>query len=258
MLGFLRISVKTKLRAIASAMGSLVLTGCHKSAGIAAAFVVAAIVVATLTAPVTVPLTVFPGGEVVKPALLLPFTSEVSAAAVTPDGNKLYIADSLHNTVSVIDVSTRRVIAVLDVATGPRFIAITHDSSKVLVSNFGSHDLDGNTLTIIDSATDTVVNTVNVGAQPFAIAITPNDDKALVANSGGDSISLIDLNSSSVNTLAALQGFTGDNPVAIVISSDGSQAFVANRGSSDVTVIDIDNEQVIHTETVGAAPTVSV
>ncbi len=256
MFGFLRDVVQRQMRAIASLIGSLMFAGCGKGAGIAAAIIVAAIVVATVTAPVTVPLTVFPGGDVVKPALLLPFSGEVNAAAVTPDGNKLYVADSLHNTVSVIDVSTRRVITVLDVATGPRFVAITQDGSKVLVSGFGNHLLDGNTLTIIDSSSDTVINTLSVGAQPFAIAITPNSDKALVANSGGNSISIIDLNTNAViNTLTAAEGFTGVNPVAIVINSDGAQAFVVNRGSSDVTVIDVINEQVTNTKVVGAAPT---
>ncbi len=256
MFGMLLSVAQGRKRASVPAVGSLIISGCGKGAGIAAALVVAAIVLATVAAPVTVPLTVFPGGDVVKPALLLPFSGEINAAAVTPDGNKLYAADSLHNTVSVIDVSTRRVTKVMDVATGPRFVAITPDGSKVLVSNFGSRDLDGNTLTIIDSASDEVVETLSVGAQPFAIAITPDNNKALVVNAVDDSVSVIDLKTNSIiNTLDAAQGFTGVNPVAIVMSSDGAQAFVANRSSSDVTVIDVNNEQVTNTVVVGAAPT---
>lgn len=234
---------------------SLIVTACGDS-GAVVAVIAAAVILAGLAAPVTVPLVVFPGGGAVKPALLLPFTSEVQAAAVTPNGNKLYAADILHNTVSVIDLKTRRVSAVLDVETGPQFVAITPDGKKVLVSNFGTRDLAGHALTIIDSVSDSVVAILNVGAKPFAIAITPNSKKAYVTNASGNSVSVIDLDTNSVSaTIGVAAGFASLEPVAVVMNSNGSQAYVVNRGSNDVAIIDTNTDQVLHTIPVGVKPT---
>lgn len=237
---------------------SLIVLGCGGSGGVGVAAIVGVALIALLgvTAPVTVPLVVFPGGDALKPAALLPFSGEVHAVTVTPDGSKLYVADSLHNTISVIDTSTRQVIAVLDVPTGPRFLAATPDGNKVLVSSFGTRNLDGNTVTIIDTSSDTVVVNLAVEAKPFAMAITPDANKAFVANSVGNSVSVIDLNSNSVsNTIAAAAGFVSLEPNAIVISSDGTQAFVANRGSNDIAIINTQTELVVTTAAVGAIPT---
>ena len=231
--------------------------GCGGGAGPAAIVgVVALIGLLGATSPVVVPLVVFPGGNALKPAALLPFSGEVNAVTVTPDGSKLYVADNLHNTVSVIETSTRQVIAVLDVPTGPRFLAATPDGNKVLVSSFGTRNLNGNLVTIIDTASDTVVTSLTVEAKPFAIAITPNSSKAFVVNSAGNSVSVIDLSNNSVSkTIDAGDGFVSLEPVAIVISSDGAQAFVANRGSNDVAIINTQTENVARTEAVGATPT---
>jgi YVTN family beta-propeller protein len=206
------------------------------------------------TSPATVPLVVFPGGEALKPAVLLPFSGEVNAVTVTPDGHKLYVADSLHNTVSVVDLPTRTVIAVLDVPTGPRFLTVTPDGGKVLVSSFGNHLLDGNTVSIIDTVNDSVREILTVGAKPIAIAVMPDNSKAFVLNSADNSVSVIDLVNDSISkTINAAAGFA--EPVAVVLSSDGSRAFVANRGSNDVAVINTQTEQVVQNVGVGETPT---
>lgn len=228
------------------------LTGCDGGAGFAA-------LIAGLSggSAATVPLVVFPGQETDKPAALLPFTAEVRALAITPDGAKLYAADTLHNTVSVIDTATRRTTKVLDaMGTGPRFIAVTPDGRKALVAHFGTVTFNNlsvpdNTVAVIDTSTDAVTATVTVGRAPFAIAVTPNNAKAYVANSADDTVSVIALGNDTVTATLNV----GTQPVAIAITRDGGRAFVANRGSDNVTVIDVATDQVTGTLAVGDAPT---
>lgn len=234
-----------------------VLAGCSGGGAGLGALIVA---LASSNAATTVPLVVFPGDEATKPAVLLPFTSEVQALAVSPDGRRLFTADSLHNTVSVIDTTSKAVITVLDVSTGPRFIAVTPDSSKALVTGYGnvdiiSRDLPNNKVSIIDTAS-LQVSEITVGNRPHAIAFSSDSATAYVTNSGADSISIIDLNSDTlVTTLDNTSGFFGIEPVAIAITADDSRAFVVNRGSNDVITIDLQTTQVIHTEPVGFKPT---
>ncbi len=259
-----RVVRRVRARFVALISISFIILGCGGCGGGGVAAIVGVVALVGLlgaTSPVVVPLVVFPGGDALKPAALLPFSGEANAVTVTPDGSKLYVADNLHNTVSVIETSTRQVIAVLDVPTGPRFLAATSDGNKVLVSSFGirhpnGNFLNGNLVTIIDTASDTVVKSLTVEAKPFAIAITPNSSKAFVANSAGNSVSVIDLSNNSFSkTIDAGDGFVSLEPVAIVISSDGAQAFVANRGSNDVAIINTQTENVVRTEAVGATPT---
>ena len=206
-------------------------------------------------AALTVPLVIFPGQQDTKPAALLPFTAEVHALAITPDDNKLYAADTLHNAVSVIDARTRRVIKIIDVGTGPRFIAVSPDGRKALVANFGTFFDADNTVVVIDTASDQVVATITVGKRPFAIAITPDNRRAYVANSADNTISVIDLSANTVTTIGAAANYTGVEPVAIVITSDGKRAFVANRGSNNLSMLDLQSNQVLRTEPVGVKPT---
>ncbi len=252
---------------LAAVWTSLMLVGCGGSGGAGVAAIVGVVAVAILlsvSAPVTVPLVVFPGGPALKPAAFLLMSGETNAVAVTPDGKKLYVADNLHNIVSVIDTKTHQVITVLDVPAGPRFLVASPDGKKVLVSSFGTPDLAGNTVAIIDTNSDSVVANLTVEANPFAMAITPNSDKAInpdlnkafVANSKGDSVSVIDLGSNSVsNTIDLAVGTVSQGPNAVVISADGAQVFVANRDSNEIVIINAETELVMARVDVGAKPT---
>jgi len=63
---------------------------------------------------------------------------------------------------------------------------------------------------------------IPVGQQPTGIAISPDGAFALVANKGGDSVSRIDLATSTVVATIPVPG----NPTAVAITTDGSKAYV--------------------------------
>src|SRR5262249_35044704 len=93
--------------------------------------------------------------------------------AVTPNGNKVYVANSsgIANTVSVIDTSTSTVSATIPVGTLPTGVAVTPDGGKVYVANYQS-----NTVSVIDAAADTVIGSpIPVGTNPnvFGAFIQP-------------------------------------------------------------------------------------
>ena len=60
----------------------------------------------------------------------IPVGTEPRGCALTPSGNRLYVANHTAGTVSVIDTSTRTVIDTIEVGGNPAAIAITDDGDK--------------------------------------------------------------------------------------------------------------------------------
>jgi YVTN family beta-propeller protein len=102
--------------------------------------------------------------------------------AVTPDGTTVYATRGglLFNDVIRIDVATDTVIgAPITVGLSPIFLAITHDGSKVFVSNNAS-----STVSVIDTSTNQEIAEIAIaGAGLGQIAIDCQDTIAYVTDS---------------------------------------------------------------------------
>src|SRR5215468_8351307 len=61
--------------------------------------------------------------------------------AVTPDGERLYVAENLTHKVAVVDLSTRQVITKIAVGEYPYDCEISGDGKRVYVSNWGSQSV---------------------------------------------------------------------------------------------------------------------
>jgi YVTN family beta-propeller protein len=86
-----------------------------------------------------------------------------SGVASTPDGKKVFVTNTDDNTVSVIDTTTNKVTATVNVGINPYGVAVTPDGKKVFVTNANSKNV-----TIIDTATNKVTATVNLGSDPIS------------------------------------------------------------------------------------------
>jgi YVTN family beta-propeller protein len=124
------------------------------------------------------------GGDVNTKVREIPVGDEPQSVALNADNSKVYVANAVSGTVSVISTSNFSVIKQIKVGTEPWALAFTPNGTKLYVANSSS-----NSVSVIDPATDTVVKTIpNVGIQPRAIAITndgdfeDNDEKVYVTN----------------------------------------------------------------------------
>jgi YVTN family beta-propeller protein len=121
------------------------------------------------------------GGDRNLPLGEIAVGKEPTGIALTPDGTKAFVANTVDGTVSVLAIDIAKqpvatVVATLKVGVEPYGVAITPNGTKVYVTN--SHS---NSVSVIDVATNKVLKTVenigpSVGAQPKGLAITNNGD----------------------------------------------------------------------------------
>jgi YVTN family beta-propeller protein len=164
------------------------------------------------------------------------------AIAVNPVTNKIYVANSVGNSVTVIDGITGKT-ATVAAGLSPVAIAVNAATNKIYVANAGS-----NNVTVIDGATDSTA-TVEAGSAPSAIAVNPETNKIYVTNLSGNTVTEID---GSTHVTATIE--VGSNPYSIALNPVTNKAYVANSGSASITVIDEVSRSTTHLP-VGTRPT---
>ncbi|ABF40168.1 conserved hypothetical protein [Candidatus Koribacter versatilis Ellin345] len=113
---------------------------------------------------------------------------------VSPDGTQLWAANSGDGTVSIVDVTSKKVAANFDIhVKRSNRLKFTVDGKLVLVSDLGSGDV-----VVLDAATHKEVKRLNVGKGAAGILIPPDGARAYVASSGDGNIAIVDLKSLSI------------------------------------------------------------
>jgi uncharacterized protein (TIGR03437 family) len=114
----------------------------------------------------------------------IPVGKEPNGVALSPDGTRAYVANTVDGTVSVLAIdraaaSYGTVLRTINVGTEPYGLALTPSGRKLYVTNSRS-----NSVSVIDTAANYSVKTINnVGPEPRGIAITntgPDDAQQTV------------------------------------------------------------------------------
>jgi YVTN family beta-propeller protein len=162
---------------------------------------------------------------------------QVNPIALSPDGSRLYVANTTSDTVSIIDTATNTVIETRQVGLEPVSVAVRPDGNEVWVSNHVSDSvsvLDTNatsptlhhviaTIQFLGGAGDTIFD------EPVGIAFASNT-KAYVALSSRNSIAVVDVATRSVSKFVPI---TAQEPRAIAVRN--GRLYVAAFESSNQT-----------------------
>jgi len=141
-----------------------------------------------------------------------------------------------------ISTTTFHIDKVIPTGAVPKFMAISPDGRRLLVSNWCGFDV-----TIIDTATDTPITRVDVGRHPRGIAITKDSRYAYVAIMGEAKILKLDLSS---NKVIGQVGDAGQTPRHLLLSPDDRYLYVSNNHENMVRKIDLHtNQEVGHAST---------
>jgi YVTN family beta-propeller protein len=158
-----------------------------------------------------------------------------------PGGKRLWTANIEGDSVSVIDVASRRVVQTVKVCKGPVNVAFAVGRAFAACG-------DGY-MSVIDTATFAVVKTEAIGYAPHEIIAGPGD-RLWSVNRGSNDLSEIDPEKGVLVTRHPVGPFAYD----AVFSPDGKYAFVTSKTWSAVSVIALENFQILGSIKVGKDP----
>jgi YVTN family beta-propeller protein len=169
-------------------------------------------------------------------AIPSPSAAPVLGSALTPDGARLYVANTRANSVFSIDTATFLVSTPIAVGTGPGYIAISQDGSLAYVVNEVPNLSSNGSLSVISTASNNVSAIIPLGLGPIMPAITPDGSKVFVSNIGEDSISVINTSTNTVTATITAAGILSA-PYGIVIPQPAARKTPAQMIASLISTV---------------------
>ncbi|HKP12175.1 MAG TPA: hypothetical protein VJZ91_08705, partial [Blastocatellia bacterium] len=155
--------------------------------------------------------------------------------AITRDGRRGYTANVGPGTVSVLDLTTRKTVAVIPVAPVVQRIALSVDDRLAFTA-----DQTRPQLAVIDTATNKLKTWVALPATGYGAAPTPDGRWLLIALPGANKVAAIDLGTMRVaHTLEV-----PPTPQEVVVRPDGREAYVSCDASGKVAVLNLSEWKV--------------
>ena len=112
---------------------------------------------------------------------------------LSPDGKQLWVANAQDKTVSIIDVSSKKVVQTIPSTGSANRLKITPDGKYVFVS-----DLSGNDLLVIDAATRQEHKRITLPASSEGLLMAPDGSHAYTTLNSRDAVAVIDLKTMTV------------------------------------------------------------
>lgn len=170
---------------------------------------------------------------------------EPAEVTFSSDGTKAYVCNGMSNTVSVINPSTKAVIATINVGMNP-VGAWPSSIGKMFVDNE-----DGQTISVIEVATNANIATINLGFKPGYAAYNATASELWVTDATNGKVAYyMDM---GANTWMKHGEFaTGADAHAIAFN--GSYGYVTNQGANTVSVINVTTHAKIKDIPVGKKP----
>jgi len=149
--------------------------------------------------------------------------------ALAPDGRTLLVVNPDSNTLSLVDLAARAVVAEVPVGVDPRCVAVDPDGGLAYVANRGSDDIS-----VIDLDARMERMRLSVGDRPYGILASPDGTRLYVAEQGEDRLRILD--ASSGVTIAAFE--TDDRPSGLALSPSGHILYVTHLLQPRLTVLE--------------------
>ncbi len=156
------------------------------------------------------------------------------------DGKLLIAVNQLSDSVSLVDVRNRQVIAEHKVGDHPSSLALVGDD-RVLVSCFRA----GTVVQLkFDAQGFQPLSTFDVGFEPVGLSVDAKRMRAYVGQASGSSVAVLDLQSGVVTKRIEV----GPWPRYLTLSPDGSRLAVGASGDGKVYVVDTSTNEVLYDE----------
>ncbi|GMV83288.1 MAG: hypothetical protein AMXMBFR7_44720 [Planctomycetota bacterium] len=142
---------------------------------------------------------------------------------------RAYVTNFGGDGVSVIDPSSKRLVAHVQTGSKPHGVAIAPDGTAVYVSNEG----DG-TVSLIDPRKNEVTGTIEVGKAPNQIDVSADGRHLFVTLHEQGALAIVDVEQRKVAKIVPV----GRAPHIALRSPDGSRIYVTSEGDMKVVIVD--------------------
>jgi len=171
---------------------------------------------------------------------------------VDPNTNRLYVAISRDNHLSVIDCVDHSVISTIPLNEWPTNVDVNSATNRIYIAN-----KNGDNTTVIDGAADSVISAINLRADihtpcdPWGVGVNQSTNRIYVTDNSGDNVFVIDGNADSllakINLREEVPWNIGVNPVT-------NRVYITNQVKDQVYVMDGASNEIISSITVGDEP----
>jgi len=193
--------------------------------------------------------------------------------AVSPDGSRLLVANYANDSVSVIDLGARKVIAELDLRPGKNdpaqkgvaggeypYGVVFKGDDKAYVSSLRDREI----VAVDLHAAPKITGRIKVRGQPGKLALNKAQSLLFAAADNSDSVAIVDTHTDRVATEIKTTApesvfpnrgdFKGSMPNSLALSPDEKTLYVTNGGTNSVAVITLDRD-LDDSHVVGLIPT---
>jgi YVTN family beta-propeller protein len=153
-----------------------------------------------------------------------------------PGGRIAWVSDSGSGAVSVVNLASGAVEAVIPTGKNTQGSMLSPDGNRVFVSN-----MESNSISVIDAETRRIEGEIQTGTGPARVLFTP-DRKTLVYNlQTGQAMGLADVATRKEIARIALPG----QPLSVSLSRDGRTAFLGLQDSDKVAIVSVAQRKII-------------
>ena len=152
------------------------------------------------------------------------------AVAVASDGTRLLVANQTAGSVSLVDLTTKRVIREVVTGDRPSGVAISPDGRRGLVAHWFGYDV-----AILDLTDDRLVveGRIEVGPEPRGVVIARDGLSGFIAVGASNEVVRIDLAARKVTGRVTV----GREPRGLALVPDQSRLIVGNSRSKSITLL---------------------
>lgn len=176
--------------------------------------------------------------------MLLGCALACSSQPAEAQGMRLYVASSRGDDISIIDLSSFKVIGDINVGERVHGVAVQADGRRL----FTTVESD-QTLKIVDTSTDKILGTIKLGGRPNQCAVTPDGKYVAVPIRDGDSVDIIDVRQQKIVKILPIK-----EPHNALDADSNRYMFVSSMGSHEINVIDLETMEYSSRIPVGGRP----
>jgi len=177
-------------------------------------------------------------------SFLICAVSLLLGVAAMASQNLLYVGNSRGDDISIIDLSSFKVVGNIKLGDRVHGVAVQPDGKRLFATVESDH-----TLRIIDTETRQIIGTVKVSGRPNQIAVTPDGKYVVVPIRDRDRVDIVDVAKQEV-----IKSLPIKEPHNALNAGSNRYIYVSSMGSGEINLIDLEKMEYAAVIPAGGRP----